>query len=101
MRLNITIETFSQKYELALDDELNKAKFNGKLINCDITDLKLNILALIKSWPEKLVNTNIVDGIKYKVLYKNGNANKTYIGINKLPNNFSEFYKLITSCDKG
>ena len=96
MRLNITLETLAQKYELVLDDELNKAKFNGKLINCDITELKFNILALIKSWPEKLINTNIVDGIKYKVAYKNGNIKKTYIGINKFPNNFSEFYKLIT-----
>ena len=92
MRLNIAIETFSQKYELILDDELNKAKFGKKILNCDITELKLNILALIKSWPEKLVNTNIVDGIKYKVIYKNGNIKKTYIGINKFPNNFSEFY---------
>ena len=69
MRLNITIETLDKRYELVLDDDLNKAKFDGKLLNYDITDLKLNILALIKSWPEKLVNTNIIDGIKYKVIY--------------------------------
>lgn len=95
MRLSITIETLNDRLDLALDDESNKAQCNGKKLNCDITELKLNILALIRMWPEKLVNTNIVDGIKYKVIYKNGQTKKTYIGINKLPYNFEKFHTLI------
>ena len=97
MKLSVSILTLENKYELILDDELNKAMFCGKLLKCDITDLKLNILAIIQSWPEKLISTNIIDGIKYEVVYKNGNVKKTYIGINKFPNNFSEFYELITN----
>lgn len=97
MRLSISIITLSKKYELILDDKLNKANFCGKCINCNIDELKFKILDLIQSWPEKLINTNIVDGIKYKVSLKNDEISREYIGVNKLPGNFSEFYDLITN----
>jgi len=97
MRLNISILTLDKKYELILDDELNKINYCGKILNCDITDLKFKILDLIQLWPERLISTNIIDGIKYKITLKNEGITRTYIGINKLPRNFSEFYELITN----
>lgn len=73
----------------------NTFEYNGSEIEKDIRDFYIKIMELIKPWPKRLENLQIVDGLICEISYREkGEEQKLYFQ-NKFPENFDELLDVL------
>ena len=95
MRVLVDIMAGLERISILADDTENRFKVNGKDVNFDIDRFIFRTCDITMNWPEKLINQDIIDGNKVKVIIKNDTAIKEMKFINKLPKNYHKFQALI------
>ena len=95
--MNIFIHFFSlnQQEIYEIDDEKKLFKYNGDNIKADCSNISQKISLLSQSWPKKLENQQICDGLKFKITIEDKGDKKTYIFKNDFPANFPELTEVL------
>jgi len=89
MKITIKTHTMTNKYTYLIDADKKTFEINGiKLDNPNINEAIFVICQLSSTWPNKLENNNIMDGLRCKIIIEDGNEKKSFLFINKFPKDF-------------
>ena len=95
MKVLVDIISGMQRISILADNKNDKFELNGKNVDFDIDSFIFRTCDITMDWPEKLINKDIIDGNKVKVIIKNDTAIKEMKFVNKLPENYNRFDALI------
>ena len=79
----------------ATDKPYQNISINGEKSLFDFSKFLFYLGNMIKSWPNKLIDNNIVDGASYSIVIKTNTEKRKYYFQNKFPENINNLDKLI------
>ena len=88
--MKITIKTISmtEKNTYIINSDDNSFTINDNKIDADVNQAVFVVDQLTYSWPDKLANNNILDGLKCKIIKVNDKEKKVYSFNNNFPSDF-------------
>ena len=99
MKIKIRIWTMSKQYSIFADDQTKEFTIGLHNIKKGVEDFVREAIQIVKDWPDRLENLEVMDGISYKIAYDNGMTTRELVGMNQVPKNFVELMSLIEKKD--
>ena len=94
MKIKIGIWTYSKIYSVYADDSTQDFSIGVQKLPFS-QDFLTSAINVVKDWPDHIEDTNMRDGIIYKVTYNDGSVERTVTGNNKTPDNFNGLMRLV------
>lgn len=95
MQILINIFNLTQIIDIIVDTNKNLFLLGDKKISIDTNNFANNLISIISSWKNEMINDSIIDGEHYSITIKENNVTTKYIGRNSFPPNYSTFKNLI------
>ncbi len=95
MKIKIVIWSREKTYSIYADDKTNEFTFGLESKKDGVKTFVRQAIDIVKDWPDRMEDTNMMDGICYKIAYENENGSRQIVGSNKVPETFSSLLYLI------
>jgi len=96
MKVKVYMQTLTESHILYVNDKKRDyVLVDTKETNYDAGIFIFTICDIVKDWPNKLEDKNILDGLEYRIIIKNKDKEREYILKNKFPENIYRLEMLI------
>lgn len=101
MKVYVTIMNLSGTTNIFADDESKQITLNGQASKFDAEEFVSRVTLTTFNWPIRNIDNSVIDGESYKIkIIANNNQERTIVGKNSFPHNYTDLSKLIHEVKK-
>lgn len=100
MIVKVEKESLREKVVIRAYSTNKKFLLNGEKVDFNVDKFCYHICDMTARWPEKLVNEDIVDGLRYSIVIKHADCKEHYTFVNKFPEDIQRLSSLIREVEE-